>query len=131
MRPKLDLVGIIVQDMRAALDFYRLLGLRFDDGAESEGHVEVALEGGLRLAFDTEEVIRSFEPEWRRPTGGPAIGLAFLCGSPQEVDAVHAELVAAGYPSHEEPWDAFWGQRYAQVRDPDGNVIDLFAPLGD
>jgi len=31
----------------------------------------------------------------------------------------------------EEPWDAFWGQRYAIVRDPDGNGVDLFAPLAD
>ena len=128
MRPRLDLIGIVVRDMRASLDFYRLLGLEFPDGAETRDHVEV-VEGGLRLAWDTEEVVRSFDPEWQRPTGGPAIGLAFLCGSAAEVDAVYAELVAAGTPSHNEPWDAFWGQRYAQVRDPDGNVIDLFAPL--
>lgn len=129
MRPRFDLVGIVVQDMRASLDFYRLLGLRFPDGAEHEDHVEVQLDGGLRLAWDSAEVIRSFDPEWQPPTGGPAIGLAFLCGSPAEVDAVYAEIVAAGYPSQRQPWEAFWGQRYAQVRDPDHNVIDLFAPL--
>jgi uncharacterized glyoxalase superfamily protein PhnB len=28
-----------------------------------------------------------------------------------------------------EPWDAFWGQRYAVVHDPDGNGVDLFCPL--
>jgi uncharacterized glyoxalase superfamily protein PhnB len=28
-----------------------------------------------------------------------------------------------------EPMDAFWGQRYAQVKDPDGTVIDLYATL--
>jgi uncharacterized glyoxalase superfamily protein PhnB len=27
------------------------------------------------------------------------------------------------------PWDAFWGQRYATVLDPDGNSVDLFAAL--
>jgi catechol 2,3-dioxygenase-like lactoylglutathione lyase family enzyme len=129
MKPRLDLVGIVVQDMRASLDFYRLLGVSFPDGAEGDDHVEVTLEGGLRLAWDSAEVIRSIDPEWQPPTGGPAIGLAFLCGSPEEVDAVYAEIVAAGYPAHKEPWDAFWGQRYAQVRDPDHNVIDLFAPL--
>jgi catechol 2,3-dioxygenase-like lactoylglutathione lyase family enzyme len=129
VKPRFDLVGIVVQDMRASLDFYRLLGIRFPDGAENEGHVEVKLEGGLRLAWDSADVIRSFDPEWTPPTGGPAIGLAFLCGSPAEVDAIYAEVVAAGHPSQKEPWDAFWGQRYAQVRDPDHNVIDLFAPL--
>lgn len=27
------------------------------------------------------------------------------------------------------PWDAFWGQRYGILNDPDGNTIDLFCPL--
>ena len=30
---------------------------------------------------------------------------------------------------HKAPWDAPWGQRYALVRDPDGNAVDLFCPL--
>jgi catechol 2,3-dioxygenase-like lactoylglutathione lyase family enzyme len=30
---------------------------------------------------------------------------------------------------HLEPWDAFWGMRYAVVRDPDGTPVDLFARL--
>jgi catechol 2,3-dioxygenase-like lactoylglutathione lyase family enzyme len=130
VKPRLDLVGIVVADMRASLDFYRLLGVEFADGADDEAHVEVTLEGGLRVAWDSVDVVRSFDPEWTPATGGPAIGLAFRCGSPQEVDAVYAEVVAAGYRSKKEPWDAFWGQRYAQVHDPDGNVIDLFSPLG-
>ena len=33
----------------------------------------------------------------------------------------------AGYEGHKEPWDAFWGHRYAIVHDPDGNGVDLFA----
>jgi hypothetical protein len=33
-----------------------------------------------------------------------------------------------GYEGHKPPWDAFWGQRYAVIRDPDGNTVDLFAP---
>ena len=30
---------------------------------------------------------------------------------------------------NKQPWNAFWGQRYAQVADPDGNLVDLFAAL--
>ena len=45
------------------------------------------------------------------------------------MDALHAELVAAGHESELAPFDAFWGQRYAVVLDPDGNGVDLFAPL--
>ena len=40
---------------------------------------------------------------------------------------MYRTLMAAGVESHKEPWDAFWGQRYAVVKDPDGNHIDLFA----
>jgi len=45
--------------------------------------------------------------------------------------AMFARMVAQGHTAHKEPWDAFWGQRYARVIDPDGNVVDLFAPLDD
>jgi hypothetical protein len=33
------------------------------------------------------------------------------------------------YEGYREPWDAFCGQRYAMVKDPDGNPVDLFASL--
>jgi uncharacterized glyoxalase superfamily protein PhnB len=60
--------------------------------------------------------------------------MVFPAGSvesmPGAVDATFAELVAAGHEGHLEPWDAFWGQRYAVVHDPDGNAVDLFAALG-
>ena len=129
--PKLDVVGMVVTDMAATLAFYRRLGLEIPEGAENElhGHVEATLPGGLRLAWDTVEVIRSFDPEWQPPAGGHRMSLAFLCDSPADVDERFRELVGAGYRAHKEPWDAFWGQRYAEVLDPDGNVVDLFAPL--
>ncbi|MFE3934634.1 VOC family protein, partial [Streptomyces goshikiensis] len=80
------------------------------------------------LGWDTEEVVRSFDPSWVRPADGGRVGLAFLCGSPAEVDAVYSELTGAGHTGHLAPWDAFWGQRYAVVLDPDGCEVSLFAP---
>jgi catechol 2,3-dioxygenase-like lactoylglutathione lyase family enzyme len=125
--PKLDFIGLVVEDMERSLAFYRQLGL--DVPESGDGHVEATLPNGLRIGWDTIETIRSFDPDWEPPSGGQQIGLAFLCDSPSEVDTVYAELSAAGQGGHKEPWDAFWGQRYAQVKDPDGNVLDLFAPL--
>jgi uncharacterized glyoxalase superfamily protein PhnB len=125
--PKLDFIGIVVEDMERSLAFYRRLGL--DVPESGEGHVEAALPNGMRIGWDTIETIRSFDPDWEPPSGGQQIGLAFLCDSRSEVDAVYAELSKAGQGGHKEPWDAFWGQRYAQVKDPDGNIVDLFAPL--
>ena len=128
MPPRLDLIGIIVEDMAAALAFYRRLGFDIPAEADSEGHVE-ATAGGLRVAWDTVEVVQSFDPDWTAPVGGQRIGLAFLCDSAAEVDVTYHGLIADGYAGHKEPWDAFWGQRYAVARDPDGNPVDLFAPL--
>jgi uncharacterized glyoxalase superfamily protein PhnB len=54
---------------------------------------------------------------------------ALVCDSPAQVDAVTDKVKAAGHAVLTEPWDAFWGQRYATVADPDGTRIDLFAAL--
>jgi uncharacterized glyoxalase superfamily protein PhnB len=131
MSPQLDAFGIVVSDMRRSLAFYRKLGLEFPAGAEGEDHVEAQLSGGMRYMLDKEDVMRAFDPEWERPTGGHAVGGAFRCDSPDEVNRVYGDLLDAGGSAHKEPWDAFWGQRYAQVKDPDGTVIDLYAPLPD
>jgi len=125
---QLSAIGIVVSDMSKALAFYRLLGLEIPEPEAGEDHVEVELPNGVRLMWDTEALIKSFDPEWTRPTGS-RIGLAFECASAAEVNALHAHAVASGYWSHKDPWDAFWGQRYVQLCDPDGTVVDLFAAL--
>ena len=125
---RLGLVEIVVADMGKALAFYRMLGLEVPADADGEPHVDVGLPGGLRLAFDTEATIASFHPGWKAGTGG-RVGLAFALPDPQAVDAAYAELTTAGHHGELKPFDAFWGQRYAVVHDPDGTGVDLFAPL--
>jgi catechol 2,3-dioxygenase-like lactoylglutathione lyase family enzyme len=127
-RATLDLVSIVVQDMPRALAFYRLLGLEIEPEAESEAHVEARTESGLRIAWDTIELIKSIDPSWTEPLGH-RMGLAFLCDSAAEVDTLYWQVTEADYRGHKPPWDAFWGQRYATVADPDGNLLDLFAWL--
>jgi uncharacterized glyoxalase superfamily protein PhnB len=128
MTPQLDAFGIVVSDMARSIAFYRRLGLEFPEGAENEGHAEAELPGGVRYMLDTEEMMRSFDSDWQRPSDGHLVGGAFRCDSPEEVDRVYGELLDAGAAPYKEPFDAFWGQRYAQLRDPDGTVIDLYAP---
>jgi len=127
MTPVLNAVGIVTADMARSLEFYRQLGLEVPDTPD-EGHVNVEIAGGARLMFDSEAELRKFRPEWERSTGNP-LALAFDCGSPAQVDEAYARLSAAGFPGDKEPWDAFWGQRYAQLRDPDGVPVDLYAAL--
>ena len=121
-------IGIVVADMDRTLAFYRMLGLEFT-GEVDGGHVEAVLPGGSRLMFDTEEIMRSFDPSFESPPAPGRISLAFECGSPGAVDETFAAVAAAGSQIHLEPFDAFWGQRYATVIDPDGNHIDLYAAL--
>jgi len=127
-QPKLDAVGLVVEDMGRSLAFYREMGFDLPAEADNEPHVQAELPGGLRFLWDTVETIRSFDPGWERPpSGGPAVGLAFVLDTPADVDAMYERLQSLGYKGHKEPWDAFWGQRYALVVDPDGNHVDLFA----
>ncbi|HEY9472848.1 MAG TPA: VOC family protein [Mycobacteriales bacterium] len=128
MTPTLNVVGLVVADMSRSLAFYRRLGLDIPATAGTEPHVEMNLPGGLRLAWDTVGTVRSFDPGWATPGGSSRVGLAFACDDPAEVDRVYADLVGAGHTGHLPPWDAFWGQRYAVVLDPDGNSVELFAP---
>jgi catechol 2,3-dioxygenase-like lactoylglutathione lyase family enzyme len=121
----LDAIGIVSADLDRSRAFYRLLGVEI---AEGDDHVEATMPNGLRLMFDTESVIRSFRPDWSRATGNQ-LALAFACGSPAEVDETYAIVVGAGFHGEKEPWDAFWGHRYAQLVDPDGVGVDLFAAL--
>jgi catechol 2,3-dioxygenase-like lactoylglutathione lyase family enzyme len=129
MKLRPAVIELVVSDMASTLAFYRRLGLDIPEGAADQPHVEAELAGGLRVAWDTEETIRSFDPGWSAPTGGHRVALAFSCDDAGEVDAAWAELTGAGYEGHLAPWDAFWGMRYAVVRDPDGRPVDLFAPL--
>lgn len=129
MNPNLSAIGVVATDLPRTLSFYRALGLDIPADADEAPHVEVALPGGLRLLFDTPETIEAFAPGWAPPTGSPRMGLAFECADPGEVDKVYTSMVDAGFEGHLEPWDAFWGQRYACLLDPDGNGVDLFAAL--
>ena len=129
MAPTLNAIGLAVADMAASLAFYRKLGLDIPAEADTQEHAEATLPGGVRLMWDPHETIRSFDPGFTPATGTGRIILALECSDPAEVDATWADMTAAGFTGHKEPWDAFWGQRYAILHDPDGNSVELYAPL--
>jgi catechol 2,3-dioxygenase-like lactoylglutathione lyase family enzyme len=125
--PALNAIGIVTSDMARSIRFYRLLGIEVPE-TPGEGHVETFLPNGVRFMLDAEDVVRSFRPDWERETGNQ-VALALECASAAEVDELYERLTAAGFAGEKEPWDAFWGQRYAQLRDPDSVPIDLYASL--
>ena len=123
---ELAAIGIVTRNPPEAVRFYRLLGV---DVPDPDGdHLDVTLPNGLRLMWDTEELMKQIDPEREEPRGH-RMALAFECESPAAVDELHAKVVDAGFRSKAAPYDAFWGQHYATLLDPDDNEVDLFAQL--
>ena len=127
-KPVLDAVAVTATDMERAREFYRLLGFEFEGGFLSEDHIEpVRRPGEPRLMIDSAALMAKMTGEAPRAANHSVFAL--LCDNPAEVDAFAKSVAEAGFTVVTQPWDAFWGQRYATVADPDGYRVDLFAPL--
>jgi catechol 2,3-dioxygenase-like lactoylglutathione lyase family enzyme len=128
----LHMLNVIVGDMPASLEFYRLLGVRVPDGeAEPGAHVQLRMPGGFSLELDTAESARIWHAGWRADPASTGVVIGFALPSREAVDQRYAELTSAGYPGRQPPFDAFWGARYAIVADPDGNDVGLMSPVDD
>jgi uncharacterized glyoxalase superfamily protein PhnB len=126
---QLAAIGIVTADIGKSTRFYRTLGLEIPEPPAAEDHFDFELPSGVRLMWDAEALIAQLDPEWERPAKGHAMALAFECKDAADVDATYRRVLDAGFRGKTEPYDAFWGQRYATVVDPDGNGVDLFASL--
>ena len=123
-------MNLIVADVRASRAFYGRLGLDFGeehDPVWSDHHVSAVHGDGVPIDVDLDS--QTFAAQWNQGwPGGPGLVLGFKVGSRQEVDTLVAELAADGVPVQQEPFDAFWGARYAVVSDPDGNGVGIMSP---
>lgn len=126
---RLNAFGILCADLEASLGFYRSLGVDFPEYDPGTGHYDAELGGGVRLMLDSHAVAEMFIDDFTPPGRNGVIGLAVECDSPAEVDAAYERLTSGGVEGVRAPFDAFWGQRYATVEDPDGNGVDLYASL--
>lgn len=124
----LDAIGIVSKDIQKSIQFYGALGLELKE-AGSPDHYEATTESGVRIMVDTVELAKKINPNWKPSTGSSRMTLCFKQRSCSVVDDLYQECIEDGFTGIKEPWDAFWGQRYASILDPDGNQIDLFANL--
>jgi len=125
--PTFDQINVVVRDMRAMLTFYRLLGLEiadFDPGWEHH-HRKVTTGDGFDIDFDSQAFAQQWNRGWRAGTSGAVIGFRVVERS--TVDELFQRLTSAGYEAQQEPYDAFWGARYAVVADPDGNSVGIMS----
>lgn len=119
-------IDIVVRDMGKSLAFYADLGLAAPLDRADEPQVEIVTQAGPTIGLVSEAMMRQTNPHWVTPVG-QRVTFACRCDDAAEVDRVYAGMVAAGHTGLKAPWDAFWGQRYAFLADPDGNRVDLFA----
>ena len=131
----LSAVGVASSNLVASVAFYAALGVTFADGAGAAPdarHVEGTTAGGCRVMLDSVDLLKSLAAKstvpWEDPRG-TAVTLCFEQPSPADVDSAFAAGLRAGGRTRTAPWDAFWGQRYASLLDPDGNQVDVFAAL--
>lgn len=122
---ELYMVGVVVEDMPRAIEFYRRLGVSIPEGGEELGHVEVEM-SGLTFFLCTKGAQARWDPARQDPpAGGYRILLEFYLETADALDAKHAEMTGYGYASHCAPFDVSPTTRFAMVDDPDGNTILL------
>jgi len=123
--PVLDQLNLVVSDMERSVAFYRLLGVDVGDTlARWQPHHRSA-RAGVDLDFDSVRFAR----DWNTGSTGPGVVLGFKVPTRDGVDELCARMRDQGYGVQQEPFDAFWGARYAVVEDPDGNPVGLMSPI--
>jgi len=126
--PQFDQFNLVTSDMEAAVAFYRLLGVEVPDMAPEWQAWTLHhrnTEGQEAASFDIDS--QAFAKVWNRGWRGGSGVLTFRTQTREEVDEIYARLTGAGYESQQEPYDAFFGCRFAVVTDPDGNAVGLMS----
>lgn len=134
MQPDLNQVDFVVRDLEATVAFYRALGVDIPEGAiwrtpTGAHHVDITMPSGLIVHFDSTALAKVYDQGWQEPSDtGTRNVLSFRVSSREAVDRIHDRLTSLGHRSAQQPYDAFWGSRFAIVEDPDGNHIGIMSP---
>ena len=128
---RLDQVNLVVRDVEASRTFYTLLGLDFGDERDPVWAAHhVSAQHGDSTPLDVDLDSTTFASQWNEGwPGGSGAVLGFKVDTRVEVDALVSALATAGVEVQQEPYDAFWGARYAVVSDPDGNAVGIMSPV--
>ena len=123
---ELYMVGVIVEDMGRAVEFYRRLGVDIPEGSEGKGHVEVKM-SGLTFFLTTKTINARWDPARTEASGGYRMIQEYYLETREAVDAKYTEMVGYGYEGHVAPYQTTFNAYFAMINDPDGNTILLSA----
>lgn len=114
-------LSLNVDDPEASAAFLRD-HFGFAEQMSADGFVSLAHPtAGLNVVY-LRTGLASFKPDHMRGHRADGLLLAFVV---PDVDAEHERLVAAGVPVLTPPETEPWGERYLQVLDPNGVVLQL------
>jgi catechol 2,3-dioxygenase-like lactoylglutathione lyase family enzyme len=127
--PRLDQINLVVRDMDAMAAFYARLGVNVLTGppAWQPHHRNAEADGDIHIDFDSTTFASTWNRGWDADRRGAI--LVFRMPTREAVDRYFDTLTAAGYRADQEPYDAFWGARFAAVADPDGNSVGLMSAI--
>ena len=123
----LYMVGIIVEDMGRAVEFYRRLGVDIPAGGENQHSVLIKMGNGLTFFLNDKLANSRYDQGRDQPAGGYRILLEFYLKTREAVDAKYAEMTGYGYQSYKAPFVTSFGPYFAFINDPDGNTILISA----
>ena len=124
MKPRISLITLGVGDLPRSRAFYERLGFV----ARPESTEDIAFLGmanGLVLALFPREKLAEDAHAESTASGFPGFTLAHNVASPDEVDAVLAEAVAAGAKLQKPGQKVFWGGYSGYFADPDGFLWEV------
>ncbi|MBA2960986.1 MULTISPECIES: VOC family protein [Ramlibacter] len=130
MKPRITLLTLGVDDLPGAVAFYRdglglptqgIVGEQFENGAVAF----FDLEGGLRLALWPRKSLAIDSGLSTGPRSATEFCLAHNVRTRAEVDAVVAQVQAAGGVLVKAPHDTFYGGYAAYFQDLDGHLWEV------
>jgi catechol 2,3-dioxygenase-like lactoylglutathione lyase family enzyme len=120
----LDYTVVFVRDMPAMRHFYSEV-MRFPIERELGPDWIEHRVGSNILALARPHIAKGDLPT---PAGSASLQLAFRV-APADVPACEAELKARGYAILSPATDQSWGHRTLFFRDPDGNILEIYADI--
>src|SRR5688572_26412368 len=135
-QPTINQINLISDDFDSTIDFYRMLGMQVRDPHHTPSgepfHAEHQPQEGTMLEIDSATFARVWNRGWAGEdalNGRIVVGLSV--SSRDEVDNLYREATARGHRALQEPYDAFWGARYAVLEDPNGLAVGLMSPIDE
>lgn len=122
-----DYVILLCDDVQRMKDFYHgVLGFEMEENTPHWVKLRV---GSCALTLRPRGPWRGWD-DGPIPEGSAAVQLAFCVGY-DDVDRSHEHLVEKGIDIIEAPDDQHFGHRTLFFRDPENNVLEIYAELAD